>query len=315
MPPGTILRTRGHTHYFPRRPGGRSRVPAASAVTSGSSTRGADPASVGVVIGAAPLVIIIIAAAIGAGPPARPPGPAGRGGGDRRIRGGPARRRSPDRPGARPGCCGRPGHSAGVGGLDPAGRAGAAPARRPRGHGVRLRAGGRAGCWPPRPWSGPRAGRRSWRMPTATQLAALAYLTIAVTAVVFIAWFGAMERLGADRTGLFNGLIPVTSLAAVVLTGTGTLTPLRLLGALAVLAGVILGLGRVPQDPAGTVNPAALRLEVVAGAISYRDGSRYDRDQEKEEDVLGPAISVGPRSADANSTRCRRVITSAVALA
>jgi drug/metabolite transporter (DMT)-like permease len=80
--------------------------------------------------------------------------------------------------------------------------------------------------------------------PTATQLAALAYLTIAVTAVVFMAWFGAMERLGVDRTGLFNGLIPVTSLAAVALVGTGTITPLRLLGALAVLAGVILGLDR-----------------------------------------------------------------------
>jgi drug/metabolite transporter (DMT)-like permease len=80
------------------------------------------------------------------------------------------------------------------------------------------------------------------RMPTATQLAALAYLTIAITAVVFIAWYGALERLGVDRTGLFNGLIPVTSLAAVTLTGTGTITPPRLLGALAVLAGVLLGL-------------------------------------------------------------------------
>ena len=85
------------------------------------------------------------------------------------------------------------------------------------------------------------------RIPTAPQLAALAYLTIAVSAVVFIAWYGAMERLGADRTGLFNGLIPVTSLAAVVLVGTGTITPLRLLGALAVLTGVIIGLGRTPQ--------------------------------------------------------------------
>ena len=74
------------------------------------------------------------------------------------------------------------------------------------------------------------------RRPTAPQLAALAYLTIAITALVFIAWYGAMERLGVDRTGLFNGLIPVTSLAAVALTGTGTITPLRLLGALAVLA-------------------------------------------------------------------------------
>jgi drug/metabolite transporter (DMT)-like permease len=92
------------------------------------------------------------------------------------------------------------------------------------------------------------------RTPTATQLAALAYLTIAVTAMVFIAWYGAMERLGVDRTGLFNGLIPVTSLAAVALVGTGTITPLRFLGALAVFAGVILGLDRARQVPAGTVN-------------------------------------------------------------
>jgi hypothetical protein len=47
-----------------------------------------------------------------------------------------------------------------------------------------------------------------------------------------------MERLGVDRTGLFNGLIPVTSLAAVVLVGTGTITPLRSLGAVAVLGTV-----------------------------------------------------------------------------
>jgi drug/metabolite transporter (DMT)-like permease len=89
------------------------------------------------------------------------------------------------------------------------------------------------------------------RTPTPTQLAALAFLTIAVTAVVFIAWYGALGRLGVDRTGLFNGLIPVTSLAAVALTGTGTITPVRLLAALAVLAGVILGLSRARRVPAG----------------------------------------------------------------
>jgi drug/metabolite transporter (DMT)-like permease len=94
------------------------------------------------------------------------------------------------------------------------------------------------------------------RTPSPAELAALAYLTIAVTALVFIAWYGALERLGVDRTGLFNGLIPVTSLAAVALTGTGTITPLRLLAALAVLAGVILGLSSARQVPAGTVNQA-----------------------------------------------------------
>jgi drug/metabolite transporter (DMT)-like permease len=85
------------------------------------------------------------------------------------------------------------------------------------------------------------------RIPTATQLAALSYLTAVVTAVVFLAWYAAMERLGVDRTGLFNGLIPIASLAAIALTGTGTITPLQVLAALTVLAGVILGLGRAPQ--------------------------------------------------------------------
>ncbi|HEX5299467.1 MAG TPA: DMT family transporter [Streptosporangiaceae bacterium] len=81
------------------------------------------------------------------------------------------------------------------------------------------------------------------RMPTATQLAALSYLAVAITAVVCIAWYAAMKRLGVGRTGLFNGLIPVASLAAVALVGTGTITPLQFLAALTVLAGVLLGLG------------------------------------------------------------------------
>jgi drug/metabolite transporter (DMT)-like permease len=80
------------------------------------------------------------------------------------------------------------------------------------------------------------------RIPTATQLAALSYLAVAVTAVVVLAWYAAMKRLGVDRTGLFNGLIPITALAAVALTGTGTITPLQVIAALTVLAGVILGL-------------------------------------------------------------------------
>ena len=92
------------------------------------------------------------------------------------------------------------------------------------------------------------------RPPTVTQLAALAYLTVAVTAVVFIAWFAAMKRLGVDRTGLFNGLIPVASLVAVALVGAGTITWLQFLAALTVLVGVIVGLGeaRPPgQSPEG----------------------------------------------------------------
>jgi drug/metabolite transporter (DMT)-like permease len=89
------------------------------------------------------------------------------------------------------------------------------------------------------------------RIPTATQLAALSYLAVAVTAVVCLAWYAAMKRLGVDRTGLFNGLIPITSLAAVALTGAGTITALQLLAALSVLVGVILGLGRARRRSGG----------------------------------------------------------------
>ena len=114
------------------------------------------------------------------------------------------------------------------------------------------------------------------RTPTPAQLAALAYLTIAVTALVFLAWYGALQRLGVDRTGLFNGLIPVTSLAAVALTGTGTVTPFGLLGALAVLAGVILGLSRASQAPARTAQhpgPSTRRIGATdGGSCAQRHG-------------------------------------------
>jgi hypothetical protein len=77
-----------------------------------------------------------------------------------------------------------------------------------------------------------------------------------------------------DRTGLFNGLIPVTSLAAVALTGTGTITPTGLLGALAVLAGVILGLSRAPQAPAATGGQAGQRPQPAAETTPISPHSR-----------------------------------------
>jgi len=104
------------------------------------------------------------------------------------------------------------------------------------------------------------------RTPTATQLAALSYLAVAVAAVVFIAWYAAMKRLGVDRTGLFNGLIPIASLAAVALVGTGTIAPLHFLAALTVLAGVLLGLGRTPQ--------ANRPLPHLPGRLEERAGGR-----------------------------------------
>jgi EamA-like transporter family len=92
---------------------------------------------------------------------------------------------------------------------------------------------------------------------TGTELAALLYLAVAVTAVVFVAWFSAVERLGAERTGLFNGLVPIASLIAVAVIGTGTVTGMQLAGALSVLAGVTLGLTQRAGPPADTRRPGS----------------------------------------------------------
>jgi drug/metabolite transporter (DMT)-like permease len=132
------------------------------------------------------------------------------------------------------------------------------------------------------------------RTPTATQLAALSYLTAAVTAVVFLAWYAAMRRLGVDRTGLFNGLIPIASLAAVALTGTGSITPLQLLAALIVLAGVILGLGRGPHVPAGAVSQAGPRPQPSAGTTPVSPQSQP---------APSPRAVTGPTHASGGSWR------------
>jgi drug/metabolite transporter (DMT)-like permease len=86
------------------------------------------------------------------------------------------------------------------------------------------------------------AGTPVLRPPTGSEFAALVYLALAVTAVVFLAWYGAVARLGVERTGLFNGLIPVGSLIAVPLVGVGTITGAQVTGAVGVLAGITLGL-------------------------------------------------------------------------
>lgn len=85
-------------------------------------------------------------------------------------------------------------------------------------------------------------GSAQFRVADAVELAALAFLAVAVTVLVMLLWFGAMARLGPSRTGLFNGLVPLASIAAVAITGSGGATWQQLLGAVFVLIGVVVGL-------------------------------------------------------------------------
>jgi drug/metabolite transporter (DMT)-like permease len=103
------------------------------------------------------------------------------------------------------------------------------------------------------------------RVPTAAEATALVYLGTVVSAGAFMLWYGALPRLGADRAGLFAGMVPVGAIVTTVLLGLGTPTATELGGAALVIAGLAVGLSRgltrsrqrVPADtPAATASAA-----------------------------------------------------------
>jgi drug/metabolite transporter (DMT)-like permease len=89
------------------------------------------------------------------------------------------------------------------------------------------------------------------RVPTMAEATALVYLGTVVSAGAFLLWYGALPRLGADRAGLFAGVVPVGAIATTVLLGLGAPTATELGGAAVVIAGLALGLTPArPRTPA-----------------------------------------------------------------
>lgn len=91
-------------------------------------------------------------------------------------------------------------------------------------------------------------GTASLRLPTPGQAAAFGYLGAIVTAAAFFLWYDALRHLGADRAGLFAGLVPVGALLTTVGLGIGEAGPADIAGALLVAAGVALGLRQPRHD-------------------------------------------------------------------
>lgn len=75
-------------------------------------------------------------------------------------------------------------------------------------------------------------------------LAAMGYLAVAVTAVAFVLWYGAVARLGADRAGLLTGVAPVAAAAAGVALGLPMPGPAVWVGIAGVVTGLVVGLRR-----------------------------------------------------------------------
>lgn len=71
---------------------------------------------------------------------------------------------------------------------------------------------------------------------------AFGYLGAIVTALAFLLWCQALRRLGADRAGLFAGLVPVGALLTTAVLGVGVVQLSHIIGTLLVTIGVVVGM-------------------------------------------------------------------------
>ncbi|MCA5891960.1 DMT family transporter [Isoptericola sp. NEAU-Y5] len=122
-------------------------------------------------------------------------------------------------------------------------------------------------------------------VPSAEELAALAYLAVVVTAVAFLLWYGGLARIGAARAGLFAGLMPVAALATSIALGTEAVTPHAVAGTVLTALGLVLGL--LP----------ARRAAVLAGrANDHEDGEDRRGRPRPEKAAVRPAAAPAPRA-------------------
>jgi drug/metabolite transporter (DMT)-like permease len=86
-------------------------------------------------------------------------------------------------------------------------------------------------------------GRDGFAVPGTGEVLAIAYLAVASTALAFVLWYRAVARLGAERGGLFTGVMPVS---AALVGAAVTAAPLQagtLLGTVLVGTGIAVGVG------------------------------------------------------------------------
>ncbi|WP_051761593.1 DMT family transporter [Microbispora rosea] len=127
-------------------------------------------------------------------------------------------------------------------------------------------------------------GRHVLRAPTAAEAGGLVYLALVVTTVAFFLWYRSLPRLGADRAGLFAGMIPVGALATAALLGIAVPSAADLAGAALVISGIALGLrSPSPRRPARqparrpalrpALRPARPAAAPRAASLASREGT------------------------------------------
>jgi signal transduction histidine kinase len=147
------------------------------------------------------------------------------------------------------------------------------------------------------------------RAPDRTETAALAFLALLPTALAFVLWYGAVQRLGVGRAGLLVGLMPVAALATSVLLGLQTGSPEQLAGVLLVAVGVTSGLWNPPTDPASADRAPrhgslAARAQALPTLRAAEPLGTQSRDRSAPLDAARPAPQ-GSRRRDLDRPRSR----------
>jgi drug/metabolite transporter (DMT)-like permease len=106
-----------------------------------------------------------------------------------------------------------------------------------------------------------------WEPPTAGEAAAIAYMAVFTTAVAFVCWFGAVQRLGAAKAGLLVGLMPIAAVALDIVLNGRAPSAADLAGTALVAAGVAYG-ARPPRAAAPRGGTRAASAASTAGTSS-----------------------------------------------
>jgi hypothetical protein len=125
-------------------------------------------------------------------------------------------------------------------------------------------------------------GSTAARLPTPREAMAFDYLAVVVTALAFVLWYSGVHRLRVERAGLFAGLMPVAALVTSAAVGAAVLTLPRLAGAVAVGAGVALGMTR-RHEQAGPEPRSRMSRASVAGQVQQQ-GSTGTASGERSDD-------------------------------
>jgi drug/metabolite transporter (DMT)-like permease len=92
--------------------------------------------------------------------------------------------------------------------------------------------------------------------PDADQALALIYMATGVTALGFVCWYSSVDLLGVDRAALFSGVLPVSALLCSAALGVAEVTPGRLAAVAVVALGVTVGVGGSGRSSTTRLRPA-----------------------------------------------------------